>query len=65
MYASNRCGDPEQAAARVARRYARLRALHPPTPKFSAAPAPCAGGVGAFLTPGAPGSNARGSSGPA
>lgn len=38
MYASNRCSDPEQAAARVARRYARLRALHPPTPKLSAGP---------------------------
>lgn len=38
VYASNRCGDPEQAAVRVARRYARLRALHPPAPKLSAGP---------------------------
>ncbi|MEU0519912.1 hypothetical protein [Streptosporangium sp. NPDC006007] len=37
-YASARCGDPDQAAVRVARRYARLRAVHPPAPKLSAGP---------------------------
>ncbi|GHE32596.1 hypothetical protein GCM10017673_39270 [Streptosporangium violaceochromogenes] len=37
-YASARCGDPEQAALRVARRYARLRALHPPAPRLSGEP---------------------------
>ena len=38
VYASARCGDPEQAALRVARRYARLREVHPPAPRLSGEP---------------------------